>query len=93
MFRKNLAADHGLLLVQKRESRLDAAIHMLFMRIDIGVVWVNSDLEVVDLRIARRWRPFYIPKAPAKYILEIAVDRFNEFNLGDKLDFEPENLA
>jgi len=80
-------------LVQKRESRLDAAIHMLFMRIDIGVVWVNSDLEVVDLRIARRWRPFYIPKAPAKYILEIAVDRFNEFNLGDKLDFEPENLA
>jgi uncharacterized membrane protein (UPF0127 family) len=87
-FRRSLADDEGLLLVQKRENRSDAAIHMLFVWIDLAVIWINSNREVVDVQLAKRWRPFYIPKAPAQYVLEISPAHLSEFNAGDCLSFE-----
>lgn len=92
-FRRQLALDEGLLLVQKRENRTDAAIHMLFVRIDLVVVWVNADHEIVDVRLARRWRPFYMPKKPARYVLEASAERLPEFQIGDRLRFEETNVG
>jgi len=92
MFQPPLAAGEGLLLVQGRESRAEAAIHMLFMRTDLTAVWTNADYEVVDVQIAHRWHPLVIPKKPAKYVLEIAPERFTEFEIGDRLRFETPNL-
>ena len=43
MFRRSLAVDEGLLLVQKRENRSESAIHMLFMFIDLTVVWIKKE--------------------------------------------------
>jgi hypothetical protein len=34
------------------------------------VVWINSDMQVVDKVLARSWRPAYFSKQPAKYVLE-----------------------
>ncbi len=87
-FRRELAAESGLLLVQSRESRLDAAIHMLGVWFDLAVIWLDQDYQVVDLRLARRWRPIYVPGQPAKYILEAAAGRIGEFQPGDRLNFE-----
>jgi uncharacterized membrane protein (UPF0127 family) len=88
MFRRSIPDDWGLLLVQSRNSRLDAAIHMLAMRIDLGVVWINSQGEVVDTRLARRWRPAYLPANPARYILEMNVAHLGDFTVGDRIQFE-----
>lgn len=88
MFRSRLAPDEGLLLVQPRENRLDASIHMLFVFTDLAVIWLNGKGEVVDAVLARAWRPAYFPKAAAKYILEISPDRLGEFHVGDKIQFE-----
>lgn len=63
-FRRQLAPHWGLLLVQPRQSRLEAAIHMMFMWIDLAVIWLNSEGEVVDTRLARRWRLAYVPRRP-----------------------------
>jgi uncharacterized membrane protein (UPF0127 family) len=87
-FRRSLAENDGLLLVQKRENRADSAIHMLFVWIDLAVVWINSNHEVVDVKLARRWRPYYMPEAPAQYVLEISPERLSEFQVGDRLKFE-----
>lgn len=87
-FRRSLTDGEALLLVQKRENRSDAAIHMLFVWIDLAVIWINSAHEVVDVQLARRWRPFYIPKAPAQYVLEMSSTRLSEFRQGDNLRFE-----
>ena len=92
-FRRQLAPDEGLLLVQKRENRADAAIHMLFVRIDLAVVWVNADHEIVDVRLARRWHPFYMPQKPAIYVLETSAERLPEFRIGDRLRFEETNVG
>ena len=88
MFRSSLAQEEGLLLVEARESRLETAIHMLFVFMDLAVIWINSDKVVVDTILARAWRPVYAPRQPARYILEIHPDRLNEFKIGDCVEFQ-----
>jgi uncharacterized membrane protein (UPF0127 family) len=90
MFRSSLASDQGLLLVESRESRIDTAIHMLFVFMDLAVIWINSEKVVVDTVLARTWRPAYAPHQPATYILEIHPDRLNEFKIGDRVEFQNE---
>ena len=92
MFRRDLAADEGLLLVQKRENRTESAIHMLFMLIDLTVVWIDASYHIVDVKLAQRWHLAYAPQSPAKYVLELPVDRFSEFKIGDQLQFNETNL-
>lgn len=87
MFRSHLAPSEGLLLVQGRDSRLDSAIHMLFVFMDLAVVWLDSDHTVVDTVLARAWRPVYIPRRKARFILETAPERLAEFHDGDVLEF------
>ena len=86
-FRTHLARDEGLILAGKRDSRLDSSIHMLFVVFDLTVVWINSDMEVVDKILAKPWRPAYFAKAPAKYVLEIHPDRWENFQIGDVVQF------
>ncbi len=88
MFRRSIPDGWGLLLVQGRDSRIDAAIHMLAMWIDLGVVWINAQGQVVDKCLARRWRPAYVPKSPARYILEMNVAHLGDFSVGDRIQFE-----
>jgi uncharacterized membrane protein (UPF0127 family) len=88
MFRSSLAPEQGLLLVESRESRIDTAIHMLFVFMDLAIIWINSEKVVVDTILARSWRPAYAPRQPARYILEIHPDRLGEFKIGDHLEFQ-----
>ena len=53
-FRERLDPDDGLLLVQgTRDSRIDSSIHMLFVPFDLNVVWINTEMTVVDKVIAK----------------------------------------
>jgi uncharacterized protein len=85
MFRSKLDQGSGLLLVQPKDSRIDSAIHMFFVFMDLGVIWINSDGVVVDIVLAKAWRPFYSPRSPARYILEIHPTRLDEFKIGDEV--------
>jgi uncharacterized membrane protein (UPF0127 family) len=88
-FRKRLGPDDGLLLVQgQRDSRIDSSIHMLFVPFDLSVVWINTKMTVVDKVIARPWRPAYFSAEPACYILEIHPDRWEDYQIGDKVEFQ-----
>jgi uncharacterized membrane protein (UPF0127 family) len=86
MFSKALKKDSGLILVEKNESRLNTSIHMLFMNYDITVLWLDSQRVVVDKVLAKRWRPFYWPKQPAKYVVELHSSKFSDYELGDQLE-------
>ena len=87
-FRPPIEPDEGLLLVGKRDSRLDSSIHMLFVPFDLCVVWIDSALQVVDKILARSWRPAYFSRRPAKYVLEIHPQRWSNFEVGDRVDFK-----
>jgi uncharacterized membrane protein (UPF0127 family) len=87
-FHPRLALDEGLLLVGKRDSRVDSSIHMLFVSFDLAVFWINSDMRVVDKVIAKSWRTAYFSKQPARYVLEIHPDRWGDYEIGDTVQFK-----
>ena len=87
-FRSTLARDEGLILVGKRDSRLDSSIHMFFVPFDLSVIWINSDLQVVDKTLAKSWRPAYFSKQPARYVLEVHPERWEDFQIGDAVEFK-----
>jgi len=88
MFRNSIDLDAGLLMVHDRESRANTAIHMFFVGMDLGVLWLDSSRKVVDKKLAKSWQPLYTPATPAKYVLEFHPARLAEFKLGDFLNFE-----
>jgi len=91
-FRRFLPENWGLLLVQGRDSRLDSSIHMLGVWMDLAVIWINSDKEVVDVKLARSWRLAYLPEKPACYILELAPEHLDNYKIGDRIKIEEQNL-
>jgi uncharacterized membrane protein (UPF0127 family) len=80
-----LLADEGLLFIEKSASRINTSIHMMFMSFDIAVIWLDESLQVVDKVIARKWRPYYASKAPAKYTLELHTSKIDCFLIGDSI--------
>lgn len=87
MLQAPLQPDQGALLVEDRESRINSSIHMFLMRFDICVIWLNNNYEVVDVKIAKRWRPAYLPAYPARYVLETHVSQAIQFKIGDQVSF------
>jgi uncharacterized membrane protein (UPF0127 family) len=87
-FRSRLPRDEGLILAGKRDSRLDSSIHMLFVSFDLAVFWINSDMQVVDKVLAKSWRPAYFSKRPARYVLEVHPERWEEYEIGDTVQFK-----
>jgi uncharacterized membrane protein (UPF0127 family) len=87
-FRSSVSQDEGLILVGKRDSRLDSSIHMLFVSFDLSVIWINSAMQVVDKVLAKSWRPAYFSKQPAKYVLEVHPKRWGNFEIGDGIEFK-----
>ena len=85
MFSKELAQDQGILLVERTESRLNTSIHMFFMQYDITALWLDKNLVVVDKALAKRWRPMYVPKKPAQFVVELHRDHYSKFTIGDQL--------
>jgi uncharacterized membrane protein (UPF0127 family) len=76
----------GLVLVESRQSRAGTSIHMAFVSYSIGVAWLDASGTVVDCRIARPWR-IYVPRRPARFVLEGGVDILERFAVGDVLEF------
>ncbi|NJL55962.1 hypothetical protein HC928_12790 [bacterium] len=81
--------DHeGLLFVTGDEGISTKAIHMLFMRFSIAVVWLDSGGRVVDKKLAKPWRLYYAPKTPARYYVEASVSLLDRVRVGDVLTFD-----
>lgn len=88
MFRRGLAPGEALVLVEARASRANAAIHMWFVPFPIGVIWADDQGRVVDTVVAQPWRPYYAPRAPARYTVEAAPEIVEQVTIGDELVFE-----
>jgi uncharacterized membrane protein (UPF0127 family) len=85
MFSRELKPDHGVILVENNETRINSAIHMMFMNYDITVLWLDKQMVIIDKVLAKKWVPFYIPKKPAQYIVEIHQSKYSEYSIGEKL--------
>jgi uncharacterized membrane protein (UPF0127 family) len=89
MFRRALSPDEGLLFVYSRAGINNTAIHMFFVFFSIAAVWLDNEGRVVGTALARPWRPYYAPRAPARYLIEAAPALLERVSLGEQLVFEP----
>lgn len=87
MFVPDLPEYGGILLDEHNDSILNTSIHMLFMNFNITAVWIDTNFQVVDVKLARKWVLAYFPKTPARYVLETSASRQGDFAVGDKLEF------
>lgn len=88
MLKDKIIASEGLLFVESYPSRINASIHMFFMRFNLGVIWLDTEKRVVDKKLAKSWRPYYAPHRRALYIIETHPDRLGDFSVGDQVDFQ-----
>ncbi len=88
MWRRRLGEGEALLFDEGRESILGASIHMFFVFFPIAVIWLDAGRRVVDLRLARPFRPYYAPARPARYFIEGAPALLEQAHLGDRIAWE-----
>lgn len=92
-FQRALGPEQGLLLVGKRASRVESAIHMLFVFFPIAALWLDQEGVVVHAALARPFRLFYAPGRPARDILEGPPALLSRISVGDRLRFVPPPAA
>jgi uncharacterized membrane protein (UPF0127 family) len=88
MFRRTIPRDTAYLFIEGRESTVGATIHMLFVFFPIGVVWLDGQRRVVDLRVARPFQPVVAPRAPAQYFVECHPEALERVEIGDPLRWQ-----
>ncbi len=89
MFRRRLAEDEGLVLAYRHESRVDTALHMFFVPFPIAAIFLDCNGVVVDKQLARPWRPLYVPRHRAQFVLEATPAVLERVALGERLEFKP----
>jgi len=87
-FRRALAPDEGLILVERRAAVAATSIHMFFVSFAIAAVWLDDERRVVHKTLARPWRPFYASPRPARYVLEGPPALLERIAVGDILSFK-----
>ncbi len=59
-------------------------IHMNFVRFELRIIWLNKNFEVVEDKIAKKWRVYNGPKT-AYNVLELPVTNKIKIKIGEKL--------
>ncbi|MEE8168170.1 MAG: DUF192 domain-containing protein [Candidatus Hydrothermarchaeales archaeon] len=84
MFRKNIGENEGMLFSYSYDGYY--TIWMKNMNFPIDIIWLSSDLKVVDIKMSAepcRQEPceVYQPAKPARYVLEVSAN----FTMGNKV--------
>jgi uncharacterized membrane protein (UPF0127 family) len=85
MFRRTLGAEQGIWMDMDCTTRLLSSIHMLFVFFPVAVFWLDRSGTVVDKTIARPFHPFYLPRRPARYVLELHASKMDSASVGEQL--------
>jgi uncharacterized membrane protein (UPF0127 family) len=88
MLQKEIKPSEGLVFDEFKDTKINTAIHMLFMRFPIGVLWANSDHVIVSKVYAKPWRLIYSPEKPARYVIEVHPEVLNYYQVGDTIIFD-----
>lgn len=73
-----------------KEAKNSCAMHTFFMLRTIDMVFLNSEKKVVDIKKAKPFKPLIIPKAPARYVIELPEGMSKMFELGQWVEFKGE---
>ena len=90
MFSKPLKEGEAIILESKDEGILETTLHMLFVFYPIDIIWLNKKLEIVDIKKkVLPFKPWIVPKNPAKFVVEMKAGAAKTLKIGDVLKFKP----
>jgi uncharacterized membrane protein (UPF0127 family) len=84
-----------LVLVSPKEDIDSSTIHMIFMKFPIDVLWLDSKMMVVDIKMGvppfsilkGETRRIYRPGKAARYVVELGIGKLGTTMIGDKIEF------
>lgn len=90
-----LSQKKDLVLISPKEDIASSSIHMCLMRFPIDLIWLNSDMIVVDIQ--KRILPFnpfdrktwriYRPRNAAKYVIELGIGNSDGTEIMNLVEF------
>lgn len=88
MFKGSLKEGEGL-LIEFSSLLKSRSIHSFFMRFTIDLIFIASDMSVVDLKTLPPWRT-YNPRKDCRWVLEVNAGTIekNKIKIDDILTFE-----
>jgi len=75
----------NLVFVFDEEKRI--SLHMMFVFFPIDVLFLDKDKKTIEVKKDFKPFSFYTPKEKARYVIEIAENRRNDYKIGEKIDF------
>jgi uncharacterized membrane protein (UPF0127 family) len=87
MFRRRLGPDEAYLFAFHSEGIVASSVHMVFVFFPIALIWLDGQQRVVDVRLARPFRPYYAPRQAAQYLIEGAPGLLGLVRVGDRIEF------
>ncbi|MDR2830294.1 MAG: DUF192 domain-containing protein [Methanobrevibacter sp.] len=79
MFKKNI--ERGLVFkVPESQHPLRSSIQMFFMRTSLDILFINEENKIHEMVTLRAWN-IYVPKKPAKYIVELKENTITTKNI------------
>ena len=88
MFKKNAKVPLLFEIPERINKKERSSIHSFFMRFEIVIVFIDKCNMVYEITELKPWN-FYIPKKPAKYIVEFDKREFNDcLKIGDEVEIK-----
>jgi uncharacterized protein len=87
MFERKKNFNYCLIFDMKKQAKFRNSIHMFFVFFPILVLFCDNEKKVVDKKILKPFCPLYIPKKPARYILEMPTKFENKIKLDEKINW------
>ena len=88
MFKKNAKIPLLFEIPERMNRKERSSIHSFFMRFEIVIVFIDKGNAVYEIAKLRPWN-CYIPKKPAKYIVEFDKREFNDcLKIGDEVEIK-----
>ena len=88
MFKKNAKVPLLFEIPEKVNWKERSSIHSFFMRFEIILVFIDESNVVYEIANLRPWN-CYIPKKPAKYIVEFDKREYDDcLKIGDEIEIK-----
>ena len=88
MFKKNAKIPLLFEIPERINKKERSSIHSFFMRFEIVIVFIDKGNAVYEIAELKPWN-CYIPKKPAKYIVEFDKREFDDcLKIGDEVEIK-----
>ena len=88
MYKKNGKVPLLFEIPEKINKKERSSIHSFFMRFEIVLVFIDKSNAVYEISELNPWN-CYVPKKPAKYIVEFDRREFNDcLKIGDEIEIK-----